>query len=225
MHNQNYKTDQTIFVHKGLRECGNYYCGVFFDICHKMGNFFAWCFKQQKDDEEDDPQSIEECKERVDDIISSIDFKAKSCWYTIQEHDLNYNSCMREGNKQGALTQLRMKREKESIHKKWLLIYENQIRLRQNMEDASVLSEMKDHYHTSNRVLQLATKKLENLEELVDDLQDTSQEIKETTALLSAPFEPGGSIEEEEQEEEEVVLPDLPLKKESQNNNKYLVLE
>lgn len=167
-----------------------------------MGNFFASCFGKEKPN----PETVTEYLDKMDDMIKCIEIKLKKIESDAIDEKLLATKLATQSlgrDIEKAKVHARIKHEKDILYKNWLKIYENQLRIRMQMENAADLKTVSKQYKQANDILEYSTKKLnhEDVTDLMDKIAENCDEIKDTTALLSAQFileEPLDNFNEEE---------------------------
>lgn len=148
--------------------------------------------------------------ELLEETIYALDVKLKAIRYQCTQLTLRAKQFRAQGDELRCMEELKLRREKEVVYKKWVALYGNVCRIRDSIDQTHAMGELTSTMSVANQSLKEALLKvdLEKIEDLMDQLEEGMEQVNEVGEVLGNELGPQPEIVLEDIDELE--LPDVP---------------
>lgn len=130
--------------------------------------------------------SVQDEIEKLEGILEALEMRIKGIAYERQELFLKAKRAHAEHNELMALGFMKIRHEKEGMHKRFVNVYTNVSQLRDSLDDTSTFSDVVHQMGLANKMLEEALKRVnpEQIDALMDDLGENQMMAKEVGDAL-----------------------------------------
>jgi hypothetical protein len=170
-------------------------------------------------------RSPSESIELLNSTVFALDIRCKALFYRCKEHMLRAKKYKEEGDMIRCKAELLLRFQLLETYQKYVNLHSNVCRVRDSLEEASAVGAIAGNMHIANRALEEALKSVnpEKIDELMQQLEEGTQQMHEVTTILGEnrgveEFDEEAALEELEEE-----LPSVPYREETPTKKKLLV--
>lgn len=134
----------------------------------------------------------------LDDTIQALNVKLKALQYQCTQLTLRAKLYRAQGDEVRCMEEMRIRREKEALYKKWVALYGNVCRVRDSIDETHTLGEVTGSLSLANQSLREALLKVdvEKIEDLMDQLQEGMEQAGQVGEVLGREIDLGELGEE-----------------------------